>query len=772
MSAGQTSDATSSVETLNVLTRTRTGLQYRSMEMENPPTSASELTSLPAMSWMRFAKDLYDGRIEQICILSDLERMKSKAEELRQLRAASTSASEATLSAKTKKERFDGQIWDSLKTSPFYDVLREQKDVLPDEIPAELPQDKGIKHEIDLVPGTKYCVTRQWPLPRDQVKAIDDFFESRRQARQVRESKSPHSAPTFCVKEPQGGWRIVHAYNKLNDATIPAQTPIPRKGVIIDSMAKSTIYSALDLRDGFYHILMRESDITLTAVSTPSGMLWEWLVIPQGLKNAPATFNRCVTHLLRSVCDFAPSYFDDVFVHSRAVNGKTDVEVHKEHLRKLLGLMRKHKLYANLNKCIFGASEIPILGCLVGKNGVRPDPEKVRVISEWPTLSNVKELRQFLGLAMYLCKYVENYAGKIRPLSQLLKKEAEWKWTAECQQAFEAVKQGLTEVLILAVADQDRSFHVVCAASDFAIGCALMQHDHEGRDRVIYYQSRQLKPAKRNYPVHDKELLATREVPMKSPHISQRMARWLSFFTEYDFRVEYKPGRLNVVADALSRRPDYAVKTADANRIGVESVSAPSSSLIDDVKTAYASDADAKQLLSYASAPSSSAVDDDVIRIVVLNDYDLRMRIMYEYHDAPTAGHPGREKTYVLLTRDFCWNHQYKWVRKYVRACEVWQRVKPAAFSQAPLQSLPTPSECWQSISMDFVFGFPPDSKRRTGGVVFVDRFSKMVHLAAVPAEVTTVQTARLFVDMVFKHHGIPLDIVSDRDPRFTARFW
>ncbi|KAG2782156.1 hypothetical protein PC112_g24830 [Phytophthora cactorum] len=220
----------------------------------------------------------------------------------------------------------------------------------------------------------------------------------------------------FCVKKPQGGWRIVHAYSKLNDATIPAQAPILRKDVIIDSMAKSTIYSALDLRDRFYQILMRESDIPLTAVSTPSGMLWE-----------------CVTHLLRSVRDFAPSYFDDVFVHSRAVNGKTDVEVPKEHLFKLLGLMRNHKLYANLKRCTFGASQIPILGCVVGKNGVRPDPEKVRVISEWPTLSNVKELRQFLGLATYLCKYVENYADKIRPLSQLLKKEAEWKWAAECQ---------------------------------------------------------------------------------------------------------------------------------------------------------------------------------------------------------------------------------------------------------------------------------------------------------------------------------------------------
>ncbi|KAG4036732.1 hypothetical protein PC123_g27700 [Phytophthora cactorum] len=304
----------------------------------------------------------------------------------------------------------------------------------------------------------------------------------------------------------------------------------------------------------------------------------------------------------------------------------------KEHLRKLLGLMRKHKLYANLKKCIFGASEIPILGCLVGKNGARLDPENVRVISECPTLSNVKELRHFLGLATYLCKYVENYAGKIHPLSQLLKKEAEWKWTAECQQVFDAVKQGLTKAPILVVADQDRLFHVVCDASDFAIGCALMQHDHEGRDRVVYYQSRQLKPAERNYPLHDKELLAmkyalakfrvyllgcgpfvvfTDNAPLrivaKSPHISQRLARRLSLFAEYDFRVEYKPGRLNVVADALSRRPDYAVKTADANRTSVQRVSVPSSRLIDDVNAACAGDADAKLLLSYASEPSDEA---------------------------------------------------------------------------------------------------------------------------------------------------------------------
>ncbi|GMF39971.1 unnamed protein product [Phytophthora fragariaefolia] len=169
------------------------------MGLESPPTLVSELTSLPAMSSKRFARDLHDGRIEQICILSDVQRMESEAEELKQLITEGADA----FTAKLNKERFNEESWDSLKSSPLYEVLREYKDVPPDDIPAELPQGKGVQHEINLVPGTKYCVMRQWPLPREQVKAIDDFFESRRKAGQVRESKSPHSAPTFCVKKAQ-----------------------------------------------------------------------------------------------------------------------------------------------------------------------------------------------------------------------------------------------------------------------------------------------------------------------------------------------------------------------------------------------------------------------------------------------------------------------------------------------------------------------------------------------------------------------------------------
>ena len=306
---------------------------------------------------------------------------------------------------------------------PYYPLVKEFQDVVCHEPPSVLPPDRGVRHEIDLVPGTKYCVTRQWPLPKEQCDVIDDIFRAKHAAGMVRESKSSPSTPTFCVKKPNGKWRIVHAYNKLNAATIPAQTPIPRKDVLQNNMGGCTMFSALDLVDGYYQLLMRASDIPLTAVSTPSGMLWEWLVMPKGLSNAPATFNRLVTQLFRPHRGYAQTYFDDIFVHSRAENGRSDVENHIDHLRAVLECMRTNKLYANASKCIFGAGEIPFLGCFIGKQGLRADPAKVKAIVDWPVPKNQKDLRKWLGLANYLHKYSANYADMARPLSNLLKKD-------------------------------------------------------------------------------------------------------------------------------------------------------------------------------------------------------------------------------------------------------------------------------------------------------------------------------------------------------------
>uniref|UniRef100_A0AAV1UCW2 Reverse transcriptase domain-containing protein n=1 Tax=Peronospora matthiolae TaxID=2874970 RepID=A0AAV1UCW2_9STRA len=184
-------------------------------------------------------------------------------------------------------------------------------------------------------------------------------------------------------------------------------------------------------------------------------MLWEWLVMPQGLSNAPATFNRCVTNLLRSESDFVPSYFDDVFVHSRAVDGKTDVEAYRIYVRKVLNLMRERKLFANLKKCIFAANEIPLLGCIVDKNGVRPDPVKIKAISDWPVPVDVKGLRKFLGLSAYLHKHSRIYAKTTVHLSRLLKKNERWSWSAEFQHSFEGMKKILIQMPVLAIADQD-----------------------------------------------------------------------------------------------------------------------------------------------------------------------------------------------------------------------------------------------------------------------------------------------------------------------------
>jgi hypothetical protein len=240
------------------------------------------------------------------------------------------------------------------------------------------------------------------------------------------------------------------------------------------------------------------------------------------------------------------------------------------------------------------------------------------------------------------------------------------------------------------------------------------------------------------------------------------MARWLSFFAEYNFTVAYKLGKQNVLTDTLSLRPDY--KLAHAVFLA--------SPLHELIHEAYAGDGNLRDLVDVLRTSSDSSslsarqraqlhryslVDGllyyqvspgDDPRLVVPNDEDLHHRILFEAHDTALSGYMGREKTYTSVARDFWWPHMYKWVRSYVKTC---QRVKPSPGAAAPLMSLPVPEDCWRSVSMDFIFELPPDGQGHTGILVFVCRLSKMVRLVAVKMSVTAPQAAQLFVDHVVR---------------------
>ena len=187
-------------------------------DLEELPTSAEEIVKLEEMSFSAFAGVLRRQEVLAVAVIHSVEEV--------ELSTSSTLDREVDVEHVANPSK---ATWDGLKYNPYFELIEEFRDVFPDEVPGTLPPDKGVRHEIDLVSGTKWCVTRQWPLPKEQVDHIDAFFAKQEKAGHDRPSTSPHSSPTFCVKKATGGWRIVHAFNRLNAATIPAQTPIPRR---------------------------------------------------------------------------------------------------------------------------------------------------------------------------------------------------------------------------------------------------------------------------------------------------------------------------------------------------------------------------------------------------------------------------------------------------------------------------------------------------------------------------------------------------------------
>ncbi|HJS83264.1 MAG TPA: reverse transcriptase domain-containing protein, partial [Nitrososphaera sp.] len=515
-------------------------------------------------------------------------------------------------------------------------------------------------------------------------------------------------------------------YRALNQVTIKNKYPLPRISDLLDQLQGATIFSKIDLRSGYHQIRIAEKDIPKTAYRTRYGH-YEFLVLPFGLTNAPATFMHLMQKTFHPYLDkFVIIYLDDILVYSRSV------EDHEQHLRTVLQVLREHRLFGKFSKCSFFQSEIEFLGHVVSSNGVYMEKKKMQDIQEWPSPKSVQEVRSFLGLAGFYRKFIKNFSKISSSLTELLKKDARFSWTEQHQRTFDELKLAVSTAPVLIIPDPKLPFVVGTDASGYAIGATLSQDQGKGLQPVAFLSKKML-PAERNYPVHEQELLAvicalrewrhylhgsrfkaiTDHKSLKylqtQPCLSARQVRWSEFLQQFDMEIEYQQGKSNVVADALSRRADHATGHTLVNS-GITEISW-GNTLLQQIKDGYQQDPVCKEILE-DNRNEDLTITDGLIykneRVYIPNDLSIKTQLLTEAHDAKVSGHVGVSKTIQLLSRDYYWPDMRKDINNYVKSCYKCQSNKPN--NRHPLgllQSIPVPKKALEQVSMDLITQLP-----------------------------------------------------------------
>ena len=387
----------------------------------------------------------------------------------------------------------------------------------------------------------------------------------------IEPSQSDWSSPCLLVPKNDGTYCFCTDYRKVNVTTKSDSYPIPRVEDCIDRIGRAKYVSKIDLLKAYWHVPLTPKAKEISAFVTPEGF-YQYKVMPFGMKNAPATFQRLINQITKNF-ERCEAYIDDVVVFS------STWEQHLHRVREMFSRLRQANLTVNLVKSEFGHAHVMYLGHVGGQGQVKPVDAKVQVIVEYPAPTTRRELMRFLGMAGYYRKFCRNFASVCEPLTNLLKKNSVFLWSESCRKAFETIKSLLVSAPVLATPDFDKLFMLAVDASDVGVGAVLLQEDSKGVDHTIGYFSHKFNASQRNYSTSEKEALALvyalqhfdfyispTRFPLqvytdhntlvflnKVKTKNQRLWRWSLALQSLDLEIRHIAGKDNVLADALSR---------------------------------------------------------------------------------------------------------------------------------------------------------------------------------------------------------------------------
>uniref|UniRef100_A0A1A8D4D5 Gypsy retrotransposon integrase-like protein 1 n=1 Tax=Nothobranchius kadleci TaxID=1051664 RepID=A0A1A8D4D5_NOTKA len=656
----------------------------------------------------------------------------------------------------------------------YFDLLQ----VFSKDKASSLPPHRPFDCAIDLFPGAPLPSSRLYNISRPERECMEKYISESLSAGIIRPSTSPLGAGFFFVTKKDGTLRPCIDYRGLNQITVRNKYPLPLLSSTFEPVQDASIFTKLDLRNAYHLVRIKEGDEWKTAFKTPVGH-FEYLVMPFGLTNAPAVFQSLVNSVLADfVNKFVTVYLDDILIFSRTP------EEHSKHVRAVLHRLLENRLYVKAEKCEFHVPSVKFLGFVLESGRLGPDPEKVQAVQSWPTPTTRKELQRFLGFANFYRCFIKGYSQIASPLTQLTSIKRPFVWDSTAESAFSALKDKFTQAPVLTRPDPSRQFTLEVDASDTGVGAVLSQvspSDH--RLHPCAFFSRRLSPAERNYDVGDRELLAMKlaleewrhwlegaEHPIiiwtdhknlaylkEAKRLNPRQSRWSLFFSRFHFVLSYRPGTKNIKPDALSRQ-----FSADSNP-------EPASILPPDCVIGSVTWEVRDQVLeALKTTPGPSKVPPNTLFVPP----SVRSKVIHWGHTARFSVHPGVSRTVALIRRTFWWPTMFKDTKEYIAACQTCARNKTS--NQSPsglLNPLHVPSRPWSHIAMDFVTGLPP-SRGFSVIMTVVDRFSKACHLIPLKALPSAAESAALLVKHVFRLHGIPFEILSDRGPQFISRVW